>query len=130
MTKPITVEVSAGELIDKLTILEIKASKIKDVEKLRNVHEELNTLRAAYRQHFEETPALRSLVQALTEVNERLWHIEDEIRECERRQDFSDVFTSLARAVYLTNDRRAELKREINVQLGSRLKEEKSYSSY
>jgi hypothetical protein len=126
----ITVEVAAGELLDKITILEIKEAKFTDATKLANVRAELATLRAARDANLPSTPEIDRAVAGLREVNRELWEIEDEIRAHERRQDFGARFVELARAVYKTNDRRAELKREINDLTGSRLKEEKSYAAY
>ena len=126
----ITVEVAAGELLDKITILEIKAAKFTDEAKPANVHAELATLRAARDASLPATAEIERAVDGLREVNRQLWEIEDEIREHERQKDFGERFVELARAVYKTNDRRAELKREINDLTGSRLKEEKSYAAY
>jgi predicted nucleic acid-binding Zn-ribbon protein len=126
----ITVEVAAGELLDKITILEIKEAKFTDATKLANVRAELETLRAARDANLPSTPEIERAVDGLREVNRQLWEIEDEIREHERQKDFGERFVELARAVYKTNDRRAELKREINDLTGSRLKEEKSYAAY
>jgi Family of unknown function (DUF6165) len=126
-----TVPVSIGEVVDKITILEIKSDRLRDEAKLRNVHEELRALKGAFEERF---PALDDELQALfaslKAVNETLWEIEDEIRDCERRQSFESHFIELARAVYLRNDERAALKRAINLRLGSHLIEEKSYSPY
>lgn len=126
----ITVETAPGELIDKITILEIKAERIRDEAKLRNVHVELATLAAARDQAIPATPELQRLTDELKSANVQLWDIEDDIRDCERAKDFGDKFIQLARSVYRSNDRRAALKREINELLGSRLIEEKSYSDY
>jgi hypothetical protein len=126
----ITVEVAAGELLDKITILEIKEAKFTDATKLANVRAELATLRAARDANLPATPEIERAVDGLREVNRHLWEIEDEIRAHERQQDFGARFVELARAVYKTNDRRAALKREINDLTGSRLKEEKSYAAY
>ena len=126
----ITVEVAAGELLDKITILEIKEAKFADAAKLANVRAELATLRAARDANLPATPEIERAVDGLRAVNRQLWEIEDEIRDHERAQDFGARFVDLARAVYKTNDRRAELKREINDLTGSRLKEEKSYAAY
>ena len=126
----ILVEIPAGELIDKITILEIKKERIVDETKLRNIHAELETLQAARAQGLPASEELDRLTGLLKEVNLALWRIEDEIREQERVKDFGPVFIELARAVYLTNDRRAELKRSINELAGSRLVEEKSYARY
>jgi hypothetical protein len=126
----ILVEIAAGELIDKITILEIKKERIVDETKLKNIHAELETLQAARAQGLPASPELDRLAALLKEVNMALWRIEDEIREQERAKDFGPVFIELARAVYLKNDRRAELKRSINELAGSRLVEEKSYARY
>jgi hypothetical protein len=126
----IQIEVSPGELIDRLTILEIKLDKIHDAQKRRNVETEHALVRAAYEARVPPSETLGSLVDELWEVNLRLWTIEDDIRSCETRQEFGPAFVSLARSVYLTNDRRSELKREINALLGSKLREEKSYAPY
>jgi len=130
MSSAIEIEVAPGELIDKLTILEIKRERIHDAEKLANVEIEFAALRSAYEAGVRPSAALLALRAKLREVNSRLWEIEDEIRDCEQRQRFGAPFIALARAVYQTNDRRAQLKREINFLLGSRLIEEKSYSGY
>ena len=122
--------ISIGELIDKITILEIKNERISDAGKLRNVRAELASLNAARDAAVPRTPALETLTRELKEVNEALWNIEDEIRVQERQEDFGPRFIELARAVYRQNDRRAALKRRINDLLGSRLIEEKSYQSY
>jgi hypothetical protein len=130
MGKAIRVEISPGELIDKLTILEIKRERIRDPQKLTHVNAEYEELRRAWDVEAPEAPAVHALWARLREVNERLWVTEDEIRECERRRDFGERFVELARDVYKTNDVRSELKREINVGLGSALVEEKSYKPY
>ena len=130
MSNGIKIEVSPGELIDRLTILEIKLDRIHDAQKRRNVETEHAVVRAAYDAHVTASETLGSLVDELREVNLRLWTIEDDIRACERRQDFGPAFVALARSVYLSNDRRAELKRDINAFLGSKLREEKSYGPY
>ena len=130
MRGTIDIEVAPGELIDRLTILEIKRDRIMDAEKRANVEVEFATLRSACEAGVRSTAELLALRAELREVNGRLWEIEDELRDCEQRQDFGAPFIALARAVYRTNDRRAELKREINLLLGSSLIEEKSYRRY
>jgi hypothetical protein len=124
------VPVSFGELIDKMTILEIKLAHIGDAGKLANVRRELELLG----QTWQDAPASRTdiadLRAALHAVNLRLWHIEDDIRDKERAQCFDDGFIRLARAVYIENDERARIKRAINERLGSTLVEEKSYADY
>ena len=126
----IRIEVAPGELIDKLTILEIKRERIQDPAKLANVEVERAALQSAYDAAIPASPALLALRAQLRGVNARLWDIEDEIRDCEREQDFGPRFVALARAVYRTNDQRSEIKREINLLLGSSLIEEKSYRAY
>jgi hypothetical protein len=130
MNNAIEIEVAPGELIDKLTILEIKRERIRDAEKRANVELEFAALQSKCEAGVRSTSVLLALRAELREVNGRLWEIEDEIRDCEQRQDFGAAFIELARAVYRTNDRRAELKREINLLLGSKLIEEKSYRPY
>ncbi|MBF0270004.1 MAG: hypothetical protein HQL44_15580 [Alphaproteobacteria bacterium] len=129
-TASILVEIPAGELIDKITILEIKSERISDAQKLSNIRAELQTLAATRDQAMAPSADLSGLSAKLKAVNEKLWVIEDEIRDCERARDFGAKFVELARAVYVTNDERANLKREINLLLGSRLIEEKSYAPY
>lgn len=125
------VPVSIGEVVDKITILRIKAQEIKDADKLQNIGKELSSLERAYLDYVGEVPAIvAELTESLQSVNKSLWVIEDDIRECERNKDFGDEFIRLARAVYVTNDERARLKREINVALGSTFIEEKSYKDY
>ena len=130
MASAIRVEVAPGELIDKLTILEIKRERIRDPAKQANVEVEFAALQSACEAAVPTSDALLALRAQLREVNTRLWEIEDEIRDCERRQNFGQEFVALARAVYRTNDRRSEIKREINRLLGSSLIEEKSYRPY
>ena len=124
------VEVSAGELVDKITILEIKAERIADPDKLANVHRELRSLTATRREALPSSEELDELTAELRRINERLWEIEDDIRDCERKSDFGERFIELAREVYRTNDRRAAAKRRINELLGSELVEEKDYAEY
>lgn len=124
--------ISLGELIDKITILEIKAVNIGDAAKLKNVTHELNILNDKVSSLLDETgqAKLSPLKQALKDINQELWVIEDDIRDCERDKDFSDKFIQLARAVYFTNDKRAAVKKDINLAFGSELIEEKSYKDY
>lgn len=121
---------SVGELIDKLTILAIKAERIADPAKLANIRTELDLLLALKRRHRFAGEALDRLEADLKSVNQALWTIEDDIRDCERRGDFGPAFVALARGVYMQNDRRAALKREINLLFGSKVVEEKSYAAY
>jgi len=128
--KPILVEIAPGELIDKITILEIKRERIADADKLKNVRIELDVLAAARDAAMAASAELADLTAQLKQVNEALWEIEDGIRDCERGRDFGAKFIELARSVYHSNDRRAALKRQINELLGSKLIEEKSYAAY
>lgn len=123
----IRVPVSMGELLDKLTILEIKSERIDDPEKLRNVERELNLLRSCWEQSAVSGNDLESLIGELKTVNQKLWAIEDDIRQKELDQVFDDGFVELARSVYLENDRRALIKRRINELTGSDLVEEKQH---
>lgn len=122
--------VAAGELLDKMSILEIKSEKIKDAEKLKNISVELDMLKKVKADKLGETAELTQQYNALKAINEALWVIEDDIRECERQKQFDEKFIQLARDVYFTNDKRCEIKREINVLVGSQLIEEKSYQPY
>lgn len=126
----IKIDVSPGELLDKLTILEIKEERIKDPAKVQNVVREKEALERAAQAHITQSSAIDNLRKDLKSVNERLWDVEDEIRECERAQDFGEKFVELARSVYLTNDHRSDIKRKINDVLGSHFSEVKSYSEY
>lgn len=127
---PILVEIAAGELIDKITILEIKLDNIRDPAKRANIRREYELLNEIFRKEIVPTDALSRLTAALKEVNTELWRIEDAIRAQESAATFGAKFITLARSVYRTNDRRAALKREINVLLQSPIVEEKSYAAY
>jgi hypothetical protein len=127
---PILAPVSAGELIDKITILRVKAERIGDPAKEANVRAELALLEAAAGQALEASDELERLTAELTQINAALWDIEDGKRDHERRQDFGPSFVQLARRVYIDNDRRAAVKRAINVLAGSEIVEEKSYKPY
>jgi len=122
--------ISPGELLDKLTILQIKSEKITDVDKLANVNNERAALQSVADANIPRTDAMQVLKSALLEVNKQLWVIEDDIRDCERSGNFGDKFIRLARAIYITNDKRADLKKQVNLTLGSTLIEEKSYADY
>jgi predicted nucleic acid-binding Zn-ribbon protein len=126
----ILAEISPGELIDKITILEIKCERLDDPAKLENVRYALDRLQATRGVALPHKDELASLEAELKEVNGRLWDIEDEIRDCERRGDFGQAFVALARQVYRQNDRRAELKKAIDRLYGSAMTEEKSYRAY
>jgi hypothetical protein len=130
MTDLVSVPVSFGELIDKITILEIKSERIIDAAKLANVRDELQLLNGLWAGNPVSRKDISTERAELKRINEALWEIEDEIRLKERDQTFDDRFIELARAVYRTNDKRAAVKRAINLKLGSRLVEEKSYQDY
>ena len=126
----IKVPVSPGELLDKITILRIKSARMRDASKLANVRTELEALERIWNASPYAAVDVASDVSALLAVNERLWTIEDDIRDKERAQTFDGEFVRLARAVYIENDERAAIKRRLNVKLGSSLIEEKSYADY
>ena len=130
MTTSVTVDIAPGELVDKITILEIKLERITGEAKLQNVRTEWTILTAVRDTDLPSSTELDKLTAELKVVNEKLWVIEDDIRDCERQSDFSNEFIRLARAVYFNNDERARLKRRINELLGSPLIEEKSYAAY
>lgn len=124
------VEVAPGELIDKITILEIKLQNIKDEAKLANVRREYEILMETFRDNIEQTSDLRALMDELRAANQKIWDIEDDIRDLERAKDFGDAFVAVARSVYRSNDARAATKRKINELLNSVIVEEKSYADY
>jgi len=128
----ITSPISLGELVDKITILEIKKERIQDENKLKNVIVELNALRKVLSKCLsnKEYNNLLKLLEELKQINLKLWVIEDEIRDWERKKEFGSEFIKLARSVYFTNDERANIKKNINVLFGSTLVEEKSYNDY
>ena len=126
----ISVPVSFGELLDKITILEIKSERIADAAKLVNIRRELDALNRTWSMHQAAAVDITALRAALKAVNERLWVIEDDIRLQEKAQDFGAEFVRLARSVYFENDERARIKRDINLELGSAYVEEKSYENY
>jgi hypothetical protein len=130
MADVIKVPVSFGEVLDKITILEIKSERIKDEAKLKNVRLELDELSATWDEAVTDQSAIADLREQLKAVNEELWVIEDDIRDQEAAQNFGDRFIELARAVYVTNDKRAAIKKDVNLALGSRFVEEKSYQDY
>lgn len=130
MGKAILIEIAPGELLDKLSILEIKQDRISDPGKLANVRVEYELLAAARARGIAPSAALDALFGRLKRVNATLWDVEDAIREEERAQRFGERFIELARAVYATNDERAAIKKEINRLLGSAIVEEKSYAAY
>ena len=130
MARGIEVPISVGELVDKVTILEIKSENIPDAGKRANIGRELDALAGVLAPLLTATPALAPLKAELRAINASLWRIEDDIRDCERRRDFGEAFVALARSVYQTNDRRSATKRKIDELMGSELVEEKSYAPY
>ena len=126
----IHVPVSPGEVLDKITILEIKSERMNDPAKLDNVRRELALLRESWVRAVHEDDTVAALHRQLKEINEALWEIEDDIRDKEREREFDERFIELARSVYVTNDRRSKVKKELNSYLGSEIVEEKSYQDY
>ena len=126
----IHVPVSPGEVLDKITILEIKSERMSDPDKVANVRVELALLQETWSQAVAEDDVIRELHAQLKEINEGLWEIEDDIRDKERVKQFDARFIELARSVYFTNDRRSEVKKKLNLHLGSQIIEEKSYQDY
>jgi len=120
--------ISPGELVDKITILEIKSEQITDTSKKANVDRELELLRAIQRRHVDATDYLRDCERELSEINRKLWVIEDDLRLMEKNQDFGEKFVALARLVYITNDQRFRVKRKINTAMASAIFEEKSHA--
>ena len=128
--KDILVPVSPGEMLDKITILEIKSERIDDPQKVANVRHELDLLNTVWSKAVENDATVVALKARMKSINEALWEIEDDIRDQERAKDFGVRFVELARAVYVTNDQRADAKKELNLYLGSDIVEEKSYQDY
>jgi hypothetical protein len=126
----INAEISCGELIDKITILKIKAERISDPEKLQNVLIELAALLQTHDEYIGKNEEVEQLQKILQEINQALWDIEDAIRVKERKKEFDDEFIEIARTVYITNDKRCMIKKEIDKVLGSRITEEKSYEEF
>ena len=126
----ILVEVSVGELLDKISILEIKKEKIKDNSKLKFIDDEYNVLKEQLKNNVKNDEKLNKLFLSLKEINSKLWVIEDDKRMCEKNSDFGKDFVKLSRDVHLLNDRRAKIKLEINEHTGSKIKEIKEYTSY
>ena len=129
-SKKILTEISAGELLDKISILEIKLDKIKDKESLVEINKEYESLNKTKNSNLNLTEDLKNLINKLKEINMKLWTIEDEKRTCEKNKDFGKNFIELARQVYFNNDKRAKIKSEINKILRSNIKEVKQYVSY
>jgi hypothetical protein len=130
MQEPILAPVSAGELVDKITILRIKFARLVDAAKRQHVSRELGLLEAIAERSLAERSQIETLVTDLKDVNARLWEVEDDIRGCEACGDFGQSFVELARSVYRLNDMRAEIKRQINERVGSRIVEAKQYRPY
>ena len=126
----IIVEVSIGELLDKISILEIKQEKIKDLEKLKFINNEHSILKDQLNKNVKSDDKLNDLYQSLKEINSKLWVIEDDKRQCEKDKDFGKKFIKLSRDVHFLNDDRAKIKLEINNHTGSVIKEIKEYTSY
>ena len=126
----ILIEISAGELLDKISILEIKKEKIKDPEKLKFINDEHNILKVQLDQNVIADKKLNSLFQSLKDINAKLWVIEDNKRLCEKNSDFTQSFIKLSRDVHFLNDARAKIKLEINEHTGSKIKEIKEYTKY
>ena len=126
----ILVEVSVGELLDKISILEIKQEKIKDPEKLKFINEEHSILKDQLNNNVKSDQKLNELFESLKQINAKLWVIEDDKRQCEKEKDFSETFIKLSRDVHFLNDDRAKIKLEMNNHTGSKIKEIKEYTSY
>ena len=126
----IIVEVSVGELLDKISILEIKQEKIKDLDKLRFISDEHSVLKEQLDKNVKTNDKLENLFQSLKNINAKLWVIEDDKRQCEKDKDFTEKFIKLSRDVHFLNDNRAKIKLEINNLTGSKIKEIKEYTSY
>ena len=126
----ILIEVSVGELLDKLSILEIKQEKIKDTEKLKYINDEYQVLKGQLLKNVKSDDKLNKLFISLKEINSKLWVIEDDKRMCEKNSDFGEKFIKLSRDVHFLNDDRAKIKLEINIHTGSKIKEIKEYTSY
>ncbi|MDB4217088.1 DUF6165 family protein [bacterium] len=126
----ILVEVSVGELLDKISILEIKQVKIKDPEKLKFINEEHSILKDQLNNNVKSDQKLNELFESLKQINAKLWVIEDDKRQCEKEKDFTEAFIKLSRDVHFLNDDRAKIKLEINNHTGSKIKEIKEYTSY
>ena len=126
----IIIEISVGELLDKISILEIKLEKIKDPNKLKFITAELSILKEQLDKNVNYNEKIKKLYQSLKEINSKLWTIEDNKRECEKNKDFSEVFIKLSRDVHFFNDDRAKIKLEINDITGSNIKEIKEYTNY
>ena len=126
----ILVEISVGELLDKISILEIKKEKIKDIEKLKFINNELSILHDQFKKNIKSDDKLDSLYQLLKKINSKLWEIEDKKRQCEKDKRFTENFIKLSRDIHFLNDDRANIKLDINNHTGSKIKEIKEYTKY
>ena len=126
----ILIPISVGELVDKISILKIKKKKILNKAKQTNIIKELNFLEKIYKSNFTKNKKIKLYEKELIKINKNLWEIEDQIRNCESKKNFNEIFINLARAVYLNNDKRAIVKKKINLLTKSRIVEEKLYKSY
>ena len=129
-SKKILSEISPGELLDKISILEIKLEKVRDQEGQKEIKKEYSILKEVQNSNIKITDELKKLFDELKSVNSALWDIEDKIRICEKNKDYGEVFIKLARGVYLSNDKRSKIKSKINTILGSNIKEVKEYVNY
>ena len=129
-SKKMLSEISSGELLDKISILEIKLEKIKDKNNLEEINKEYKILKSVQNSNIEATNKIEKLFKEIKEVNINLWNIEDKLRICEKNKDFGENFIELARGVYLNNDKRSKIKSEINKILGSNIREIKQYVNY
>ena len=126
----IIAEISVGELLDKISILEIKQEKIKDSEKLKYINDEHSILKKQFDNNFKSNDLLEKLFKSLKEINSKLWLIEDNKRQCEKDKDFSEKFIKLSRDIHFLNDKRAKIKLDINNHTGSKIKKIKEYTAY
>ena len=126
----ILVEVSVGELLDKISILEIKKKKIKSIDKLNLINNEYNILKDQFEKNVKSDAKVNGLFESLKKINEKLWEIEDDKRMCEKKSDFGEKLVKLSRDVHFLNDERAKIKLELNNYTGSKIQEVKEYTSY
>ena len=129
-SKKITSEISAGELLDKISILEIKLEKVQDKEKQKEIKKEYEILKKTQDLNIKTTNEIKNLIAKLKKINQELWKTEDKIRICEKNKDFGEIFINFARKVYISNDKRSKIKSEINKILGSNIREVKQYVNY
>ena len=129
-SKKILTEISAGELLDKISILEIKLEKVKDKDSHKEIKKEYKILKKVQKSNIKITEKLKHLFNEIKEVNQNLWNIEDKLRICEKNKDFGETFVKLARDVYFSNDKRSKIKLKMNELLGSNIREIKQYANY